>query len=92
MWRLDIWAQPGAKKDEISGLYQGCVKIRIKAPAVDNKANKAIMKYISKRLGLKNRQVRLESGHSSRKKTFLIESECEPSWERLVPDGLVVST
>ena len=44
IWRLSIWAQPGAKEDEVAGLYQGCVKLRVKAPAVDNKANKAIMK------------------------------------------------
>lgn len=68
------------------------MKLRIKAPAVDNKANKAIMKYLSTRLGLKARQVRLESGQTGRKKVFVIESECEPSWERIVPGGFVIST
>ncbi|MBU1248886.1 MAG: DUF167 domain-containing protein [Proteobacteria bacterium] len=89
---MDIWAQPGAKTDEVSGLYQGCLKVRIKAPAVDNKANKAIMKFLCSKLGLKTRQIRLESGLANRKKTFHIESEYEPSWELLVPDGFVVST
>lgn len=65
--------------------------MRISAPAVDDKANKAIMKYLSRRLGLKNRQVSLKSGHASRRKTFLIESENEPSWGAITPDGLVLT-
>lgn len=91
-WRLSIWAQPGAKSDEVAGLYQGCVKLRVKAPAVDNKANKAIMKYLSKLLGLKTSQLHLESGQTGRKKIFRIEAESEPSWERIVPGGIVIST
>lgn len=78
--------------DEVAGLYQGCVKLRVKAPAVDNKANKAIMKYLSTLLGLKTRQISLEFGQTGRKKIFLIEAECEPSWERIVPGGIVIST
>lgn len=74
----------------MAGLYQGCVKVRISAPAVDNKANKAILKFLVRELGLRASQVRIESGHSARKKTFLIESEYEPSWNKIVPDGLAV--
>ncbi|MGE4503889.1 MAG: DUF167 domain-containing protein [Desulfovibrionaceae bacterium] len=88
VWRLDVWAQPGAKSDEAVGLYQGCVKVRVAAPAVDNKANKALARFLSRALGLKASQVRIESGHAARKKTFRIESDNEPSWSRIVPDGV----
>ncbi len=91
MWRLSIWAQPGAKTNEVTGLYQGCLRLRIKAPAVDNKANKAIVKYLARKLGVKGNQVKLESGQMSRKKIFLIESEKEPLWEYLIPGGIVIA-
>ena len=84
-WLLSVWAQPGAKKDEIAEEYQGSVKIRLGAPAVDNKANKALTAFVAKSLGLKKRQVSLISGHASRKKTLRIESDTEPDWGPLIP-------
>jgi uncharacterized protein (TIGR00251 family) len=84
-WLLKVWAQPGAKKSEVAGIYQGCLKIRLGAPAVDNKANKALLRFVAASLALKQRQVTLKDGHASRQKTLLIESEHEPRWETMVP-------
>ncbi|MGE4293280.1 MAG: DUF167 domain-containing protein [Desulfovibrio sp.] len=86
-WLLRVWAQPGAKRDEVAGLYQGCLKIRLGAPAVDNKANKALVRFVASALALRQRQVTLRDGHASRQKTLLIESEQEPRWETMVPAG-----
>ncbi|MEF2144454.1 MAG: DUF167 domain-containing protein [Desulfovibrionaceae bacterium] len=83
-WLMKVWVQPGAKKSELAGLYQGCVKVRLGAPAVDNKANKALVRFMAKVLGLKVRQVSLRDGQASRCKTLLIETEQEPRWENLV--------
>ena len=82
-WRLQVWVQPGAKKSELAGEYQGCLKLRLSAPAVDNKANKALVKYVASLVGLKATQVQLESGHTSRKKTLSLTSDSEPIWERI---------
>jgi len=79
--------QPGARKSGLVGLYQECIKIRLNAPAVDNKANKALVAYVAKLLKMKKSQVILESGFSSRKKVLTINSAAEPDWEALVPDG-----
>lgn len=84
-WRLRVWVQPGAKRDELAGLYQGSLKVRLNAPAVDNKANKALVGYVAGLLGLKSRQVNLDAGHASRSKTLIIESETEPDWRRVLP-------
>ncbi len=86
-WRLAVWVQPGAKKAGIAGEYQGSLRVRIAAPAVDNKANRALTDFIAKRLGLKRRQVSLASGHTSRKKVLLIESEAQPRWKGIDPQG-----
>ncbi len=77
-WRMAVWVQPGAKRDEPAGLYQGCLKLRIAAPAVDNKANKAVVRYAAKLLNVRPNQVSLESGHASRRKTLRIDSVAQP--------------
>ena len=79
--------QPGARKSGVVGLYQQCIKIRLSAPAVDNKANKALVTYMAKLLKKKKSQVVIESGFSSRKKLLAIKTTAEPNWEALVPSG-----
>ena len=48
LYRLMVWVQPGAKKDQVAQLYQDRLKVRINAPPVDNKANKALIKFLAK--------------------------------------------
>jgi uncharacterized protein len=80
VWRLQIWVQPGARRDELAGLHQDFLKIRLSAPAVDNKANQALIAYLAALLGLKRGQVSLEAGHTSRRKTLRVEADAEPVW------------
>lgn len=77
---MDVWVQPGAKKDEIDGLYQGCLKLRLRAPAVDNKANKALVAYVADILGLRKKQVSIVGGEKSRRKTLRVEADASVSW------------
>ena len=79
-WLMKVWVQPGAKKTELAGMYQGSLKIRLSAPAVDNKANTALVEYVAAQLGVKKSQVTLESGHASRGKTLRVECEKTPVW------------
>ncbi|MDY7001307.1 MAG: DUF167 domain-containing protein [Thermodesulfobacteriota bacterium] len=80
VWNLRVWVQPRAKRDAMAGVHQGRLKIRIKAPAVDNKANKALIIFVSGLLGLKPRRVQLISGQKSRLKSLQVESGSEPIW------------
>ena len=79
-WLMKVWVQPGAKKTELAGMYQGSLKIRLSAPAVDNKANTALVEYVAALLGLRKSQVSLESGHAARGKTLRRECEKTPVW------------
>lgn len=82
-WRIRIWVQPGAKRDELAGLHQDHLKIRLGAPAVDNKANQALVAFVAGLFGLKRSQVSLETGHSSRQKTLCLHTTAEPAWPAL---------
>jgi hypothetical protein len=86
-WRIDVWVQPGASRDEPAGLYRGRLKLKLSAPAVDNKANKALVKYVAGVLGVKPRDVELVRGHASRAKTLAITTSAEPAWDRLERGG-----
>lgn len=86
VWRLRVRVQPGAKKTETAGVYDAggpCglrARIKLAAPPVDGKANKALVVFVAKRLGLKNSQVSLDAGQASRDKSLLITTDNEPDW------------
>jgi uncharacterized protein (TIGR00251 family) len=79
-WRLCLWVQPGAKKTELAGMHGEYLKIRLRAPAVDNKANNALTVFVAGLLGIRTQQVVIESGHGSRQKNLLLLTEEEPDW------------
>ncbi|WP_461834263.1 DUF167 domain-containing protein [Desulfothermus sp.] len=74
-FKLAIWVQPGAKKNSIEGVYQNCLKVKISAPPVDNKANKEVINFFSKIFKTKKSQIQIVSGQKNRKKLLIISLE-----------------
>lgn len=79
---LRIKATPNASKNEIIGWEQDplvgeILRIRIQAPPVDGKANKAITQFLAKSLNISKSQITLTKGLTSRIKTFEIPNESE---------------
>jgi uncharacterized protein (TIGR00251 family) len=69
---LSVHAQPGAKRTEVAGLHGDALKIRVAAPAVEDRANAALVDFIAERFGIARRDVTLVSGERSREKRFNI--------------------
>lgn len=65
--------QPRASKNEIAGLHDGCLKVRITAPPVEGAANEALVRLIADALGLSRRQVSVVAGSTGRRKILEIE-------------------
>ena len=84
-WQMLVRAQPGAKKSEFSGIMDGRLRVRLAAPAVENKANRALLAFVAKALGLKGSKVTLVSGETGREKRLHIAADVEPDWSRLSP-------
>jgi uncharacterized protein (TIGR00251 family) len=64
---------PKASKTEIVGLMDdGALKIRLTAPPTDGKANKALIKFLAKVLGVKRDQIEIVAGHSGREKIISV--------------------
>jgi uncharacterized protein (TIGR00251 family) len=66
--RREIRVVPGAGTDEVSE-KDGILTVRVKAKAKDNKANIAVLKLLRKHFG---KEIRLVSGHKSKKKSVEI--------------------
>lgn len=71
--RLAVYVQPRAARTEVAGRHDGCIKIRLAAPPADGAANAALVEFVALRLGLAKQQVRLRSGHASRRKLLEID-------------------
>ena len=69
---ISVRVQPGAKHDEIKGLVEGVLRVRVSSPARDGKANQALVKLLSDALGVSKNHVRVTKGHKSREKTVTV--------------------
>lgn len=83
---IRIKAVPNSSKNEICGLYEDALKVKLKAPAVENKANEELVKYFAKLLKLPKSTVFLKSGGTSKHKTICCQN-C--SVQKLIDLGLL---
>lgn len=67
---LRVKVVPGAKRDQIAGVLGDRLKIRTSAPPENGKANAAVCELIAKAVGVKPRDVTIESGHTNPEKTL----------------------
>jgi uncharacterized protein (TIGR00251 family) len=69
---IDVHAQPQARKNEVVGLHNDRLKVKIKSPPVDGKANECLTEFIAELLNLNRSAVELIKGETSRQKQLLI--------------------
>ena len=69
---LALHIQPGAKRSAVCGMYGEAVKIAVKAPPVDGKANAALREFVADKLGVPTGTVQLVSGMTGRDKRLRI--------------------
>jgi uncharacterized protein (TIGR00251 family) len=69
---LNLHCQPGAKLTKVVGLHDGCLKISLQAPALENKANEYLLGWLSKQLKIPQKQIQFISGQNNRKKRIEI--------------------
>ncbi len=63
---LTLYIQPGAKHTAVVGLHGNALKIKLSAPPIEGKANKALLKFLAERFQVPLRQVSLKQGAQSR--------------------------
>ena len=70
--RLHLFIQPKASKNEVIGEHNGELKIKIKSPPVDGKANECVVEFMSQLFSCPKRDISIIRGEISRHKTVEI--------------------
>jgi uncharacterized protein (TIGR00251 family) len=78
---LNVYIQPNAPKDDYAGVFNHCIKLKIKAPPVDGKANQAVTRFLGESFAVPQSAVRILQGQTSRyKKIEILSPATLPEW------------
>jgi uncharacterized protein (TIGR00251 family) len=69
---VSVRVHPGARKNGVSGVHAGAVKISLTTPPVDGRANEALIAFVAELLRLPRGRVNLVSGATNRSKVLRI--------------------
>ena len=69
---LAVRVQPRASRDEIAGVMGEALKVRLRAPALEDRANEALCEFLARLLKTPRAAVRILSGERSRTKRLEI--------------------
>ncbi len=75
---------PNAKIDEVIGEHGGAIKIKLRAPAVEGKANAALRCFLADQLNISQRAIILEHGQRSRDKLIRVDGMSEEDVRRVL--------
>ncbi|MGO9147973.1 MAG: DUF167 domain-containing protein [Desulfomonilia bacterium] len=65
--------QPNSAREGTGEIKNAAVVIHLNAPAVEGKANDALIKFLSKRLGISKSRISIIKGERSRNKLVAVE-------------------
>ncbi len=77
MGTLRVHIIPNAKIDKVVGEHGHAIKIKLRAPAVQGKANTALLRFLAEKLGVPRNAIVLERGERSRDKVIRIDGLSE---------------
>ena len=87
--RLQLRVVPNAARNEYLGVMADGTthKLKLNAPPIDGKANKALLSYLVATLGVPKDAVTLSAGQKSRNKTVTVEGLTEAEVIRLLAES-----
>ncbi|MDD4874403.1 MAG: DUF167 domain-containing protein [Dehalococcoidales bacterium] len=71
--KIAVQISPGASKNEITGIVNDILRIKIAAPPVKGKANKELIDYLSHLLCISKDRLDILKGHTSKNKLISID-------------------
>src|ERR1700730_8377531 len=69
---VSVRVHPGARRNAVSGVHDGAVKISLTTPPVDGRANEALIAFVAEVLGRPKGRVSLVAGVTSRTKVLRV--------------------
>jgi hypothetical protein len=72
-WLVQLAIRSGAKETRADGEFDGRLKLFVKAPPIEGRANQTIVQSIASAVGVSKSRVNLVSGLKSKQKSIVIE-------------------
>ena len=69
---IEVYVQPKATKNELLGIHEGTLKIRLSSPPVEGEANRECLKFLSKVFDVPKSLLQIVQGKKSRRKKILV--------------------
>ena len=69
---IKVKVLPRSSKNQVVGKEGDLFKVKLTSPPVEGKANKALIEFLAKKLGIPKANVEIKSGKSSKLKSILI--------------------
>ena len=76
---------PRSSRNELAGIQDNVLKLKITAPPVEGKANQECIRLLSDRLGIRKNQITIKAGHKSKSKTIFISGIKKEDVESIIP-------
>lgn len=70
---IEVHIQPNSNENKIISKEGNIFKIKIKAPAIENRANIELIKFLSKEFNVEKSLITIKSGNNSKTKLLNIE-------------------
>ena len=85
---IQVRVVPRSSVERVDGLLGDALKVRLQAPPVEGKANKALIKFLSKQIGVSVSRMEILGGEAHRNKRVLISGVGQSVVEtKLLPTG-----
>jgi uncharacterized protein (TIGR00251 family) len=83
-----IKVHPRARRNAITGMVGGALKLALTAPPVDGKANHAVIEFFADLFAIPRSSVTIASGETSRNKVVRIAGVSKPLAEQRLAENL----
>lgn len=70
---INIYVIPRSRRNEIVGIYNDTLKIKLNAPPVDNEANEELIRFLSKTFDIPKANIEIVSGLRQKRKVISIK-------------------
>ena len=90
--RLRVRVQPNAARAEISGWYDGALRVRTTASPVRGKANRAVAETLARAIGIPRTDVSVVRGYGAREKVMEIVGIDESEMMRRLDEHIALHT
>jgi len=71
--KISLRVYPSAGRNEVGGFTEGVLRVKVSAPPIKGKANRELVTFLSRLLGVSKGSINIIKGHTTRNKVVAID-------------------